>query len=132
MKVWGIVLFLFIFSAFSTLVESYGGVGGVHVNDVGLDTSEIESMGADIYELDENGEPLITNDEEVSLIAGAKMLLKSFVVFVKIILNTVFIYGVLISYGVPTAIAAMVQGITNIIQVVGIVQFASNRKVESR
>jgi len=132
MKVWPIVLFLFIFSAFSTLMESYGGVGGVHVNEVGLNSSSVDGITSDIYEIDEDGEPAVSAEDEVSLVAGAMMLIKSLVVFVKIILNTIYVRGILISYGVPAAIATMAQGITTLLQVVGVVQFTSNRKVESR
>ena len=125
-KSYAIVLALFCFGLFSSTVDELN-IFNQNIHDVGVNTSTITYIDTqkdsiatvNKVESDETALDLFSIGKGLAI--GIKIMLFAFG-------KTVVIYFTLVSYGVSTAVAGMIQGMVTLVESIALVEFMLQRR----
>lgn len=131
MKVWGIILAIFIFSLLSSTMNEMGILTVHEVDD--FNKTAMNNQSATIKEV-------VTDDSESSIFQKAQsgfgldlvfIAIKMFAVLFEALKMTALIYFPLVKYGVPEALATMIQTIVTFMEMIFIFQVWRRFKMEN-
>lgn len=125
-KSYAIVLALFCFGLMSSTVDELN-IFNQNIHDIGVNRSTINQIDSQVDTM-ANVSTVEDNVDELSIFSIGKGL----AIGIKIILfafgKTIVIYFTLVSYGVSTASAGMVQGMVTLVEGIAVVEFMLNRR----
>ena len=131
MKVWGFILAIFIFSLLSSTMNEMGILTVHEVDD--FDADAMTNQSAEIKQV-------ITVDSESSMLEKARegfgldlifIAIKMFSVLFEALKMTALIYFRLVKYGVPAALAMMIQTTVTFMEMIFIFQVWRRFKMEN-
>ena len=131
MKIWGFILAIFIFSLLSSTMNEMGIMTVHEVDD--FDADAMTNQSASIKEV-------VTDDSESSILEKARegfgldlifIAIKMFDVLFKALAMTLWVKAPLINFGVPIALANMIQAIVTFMEMIFIFQVWRRFKMEN-
>ncbi len=130
MRMWDIVLYLFIFNM-SLAVLNEAGIFGVEIYDTGVG-STAEKLGMTVDSAKDDLIPDTGLGEPVdSTIGYTSLIITGFFLLFRIIKNAFMTHALLIHLGIPAVIAVSIGVLVDLIIIIGLIQFVSNRTIES-
>lgn len=127
-KGYAIILVVFCFSLMSSVVDELD-IFDQSVHDVGVSTADISEMNASLGGMVTTDTTVDATPQSFDIFATFSMLAKGVKIIFMAFGKTVLIYPTLVGYGVHTAIAGMVQGLTTLIEVVMLIEFMTARRL---
>lgn len=130
MRMWDIVLYLLVFNM-SLAVLNEAGIFGVEIYDTGAESTAerlritVDSAKDDLIPDTGLGEPID------STIGYTALIITGFFLLFRIIKNTFMTHALLIHLGIPAGIAVAIGVLADLVIVIGLIQFVSNRTIES-
>lgn len=125
-KSYAIVLALFCFGLMSSTVDELG-IFDQSIVDVGITTDYTDNMMTETDKI-----VTVNKVEDSSIISDIFSVGKGLAIGLGILWGavgkTLVIYGTLVTYGVHTSIAAMIQGMVTLVEAIALVEFALARR----
>jgi len=127
-KGYAIILALFCFSLMSATVEELN-IFDQSIHDVGISTADISEMNSSLGGMATVDTPVDAVPQAFDIFATIGILVKGVKIVFVAFGKTILIYPTLVGYGVHTAIAGMVQGLTTLVEVFMMIEFMTARRL---
>ena len=125
-KSYAIVLALFCFGLFSSTVDELN-IFNQAIHETGINTTIVEEIDTQMGTM-ANVNTVESSENELNIFTLGKGLAIGIKIMLFAVGKTVVIYFTLVSYGVSTAVAGMIQGMVTLVESIALVEFMLNRR----
>ena len=127
-KGYAIILALFCFSLMSATVEELN-IFDQSIHEVGISTADISEMNSSLGGMATADTTVDTTAQSFDIFTTIGVLTKGIKIVFVAFGKTILIYPTLDGYGVHTAIAGMIQGLTTLVEVFMMIEFMTARRL---
>lgn len=125
-KSYAIVLALFCFGLMSSTVDELN-IFNQNIHDIGVNSSTVNQVDSQMETM-ANVSTVEDDVDELSIFSIGRGLAIGIKIMLFAFGKTIVIYFTLVSYGVSTAVAGMVQGMVTLVESIALVEFILQRR----